>query len=163
MLKAVLCVLCIALLSASCLKKNTGCTYTSNNTIAPASEQKAVTDYLDSNHNTNAVKYNNGLYYEIVSMGSGGSPNLCSQITVNYTGKLTNGNVFDSQTGTVLTLGALIEGWKTGLPLIQKGGSIKLYIPPSLGYGPVDVRDGATVVVPANSVLIFNITLMDYK
>jgi FKBP-type peptidyl-prolyl cis-trans isomerase FkpA len=50
----------------------------------------------------------------------------------------------------------LIEGWKIGLPLLKKGGHIKLYVPPSLGYGPSPNRN-----IPGNSVLIFDIRLVD--
>ena len=61
-------------------------------------------------------------------------------------------------------MGSLIEGWKMGLPLIQKGGKIRLYIPPSLGYGPNDLKDrNNNVVIPGNSILIFDITLYDFN
>jgi FKBP-type peptidyl-prolyl cis-trans isomerase FkpA len=164
MQKALLCLLSLVLIfSTGCLKKNAGCSYSISNTIAPSSEQTDLSNYLSTNSITNATKYTNGMYYQIITQGSGSSPNLCSQLTVNYTGQLTNGNTFDSQTGIKLTLGALIEGWKTGLPLIQKGGHIKLYIPPSLGYGSADVKDGSTVIIPANSILIFDISLMDFN
>ena len=60
-------------------------------------------------------------------------------------------------------LGALIEGWKKGLPLIKKSGEIILYIPPSLGYGSQDyVNSDNVVVIPKNSMLIFTIKLKDY-
>jgi FKBP-type peptidyl-prolyl cis-trans isomerase FkpA len=58
----------------------------------------------------------------------------------------------------------LIEGWKIGLPLIQKSGKIKLYIPPSLGYGASDIKDNnGVVVIPANSMLIFDVSLVDFQ
>jgi len=161
MQKAFVCLLTLSLLLAGCLKKDAGCSFQISNTIAPNSEQTTLANWLASNNITTAIKYSNGMYYEIIQQGSSSSPNLCSQVTVSYTGKLTNGNTFDSESGKVLTLGSLIEGWKTGLPLIQKSGHIKLYIPPSLGYGNMDVTDGSTVIIPANSILIFDITLMD--
>lgn len=162
MQKVVLCLVFLTLIFCSgCLKKNAGCSYSLNNTIASSTEQQDLSNWLAANSITTATKYTNGMYYQIVSLGTGGAPNLCSQVTVNYTGQLTNGTSFDSETGIKLTLGALIEGWKTGLPLIQKGGHVKLFIPPSLGYGSTDVKDGNTVIIPANSILIFDITLMD--
>ena len=49
----------------------------------------------------------------------------------------------------------LIIGWQKGIPLIQKGGSIRLYIPPSMGYG-----SKSSSSIPANSTLIFDIDLV---
>lgn len=96
-------------------------------------------------------------------MGSGGSPDLCSQVSLSYSGKLTDGTQFDASSGVVFQLGSLIEGWKKGVPLIQKGGTIKLYVPPSLGYGPQPFRDQqGNIVIPGNSVLIFDVTIIDF-
>ncbi|MFT3824451.1 MAG: FKBP-type peptidyl-prolyl cis-trans isomerase [Chitinophagaceae bacterium] len=164
MRKALVWLLIVVIAAPGCLKKETGCPYKEGSTVASAAEQQAIVNYLDSNHITTAVKHSSGMYYQVNSPGSNGSPGLCSQILVNYNGKLVNGTVFDSQTSAVFTLGSLIEGWKTGIPLIQKGGSITLYIPPSLGYGFSDVKDSNnTVVIPANSILIFTITLTDWQ
>ena len=83
---------------------------------------------------------------------------------INYTGLLSNGHKFDEGKNVAFTLGSLMEGWKKGLPLIQKGGKIKLYIPPSLGYGSSDIKDNnGAVVIPANSMLIFDISLLDFQ
>jgi FKBP-type peptidyl-prolyl cis-trans isomerase FkpA len=153
--------LCIGELSVGCLKKESGCQYAQSNLIAPASEEQAVKDYLAAN-NISAIRHSSAMYYEIILTGNSGlTPNLCSQIVSNYSGRLMNGNIFDQQPNAVFVLGSLIEGWKKGLPLIQKGGHIKLYIPPSLAYGDVDVKENGTVIIPANSVLIFDITLID--
>jgi len=78
-------------------------------------------------------------------------------------GRLTNGTVFDQSPagGTkTFTLGGLIPGWQKGIPLISSGGKITLYIPPSLGYGSVDVKQNNIVIIPANSILIFEIDLV---
>lgn len=163
-LTAIVCVLALILTLPGCLKKDTGCQYKQSNIVASASEQQAVQTYLSNNGITTAVKHSSGMYYEIVSAGSGGSPTLCSTIAISYTGKLTNGTVFDSQNNAYFVLGSLIEGWKIGVPLIQKGGHIRLYIPPSLGYGATDVKDqNGNVVIPGNSILIFDITLTTFQ
>lgn len=163
MRKIIVVITVIALLSGSCLKKTSGCAYSEQNITASASEQQAVEDYLTSQSIT-AEKHSSGMYYKIVSAGSGGSPHICSQVQVSYSGKLTNGTVFDSNTNFVYDLGALIEGWKKGIPLIQKGGHILLYIPPSLGYGASDIKNGSgVVVIPANSILVFDITLTNFN
>ena len=143
-------------------KKESGCGYSDQNIVAPVTEQQAVKSYLDSNSIYAATKHAAGFYYEVIEDGDGNSPNLCSQIEVSYTGKLTSGAVFE-QASTAFTLGSSIEGLRKGLPIIKKGGHIKLYIPPSLAYGSKDIKDAnGKVIIPANSILIFDITLTTF-
>ncbi|WP_430896062.1 MULTISPECIES: FKBP-type peptidyl-prolyl cis-trans isomerase [unclassified Paraflavitalea] len=153
-----------ALFLSGCLKSTAGCTYKVNGTVASSSEEQAIVTYLTSNGLT-ATKHSSNMYYQILADGTGtASPSQCSAILINYSGKLTNGTVFDSQTSQVFTLGTLIEGWKVGIPLIKKGGQIRLFIPPSLGYGSQDIKDNSgNVVIPGNSILIFDITLTDFQ
>lgn len=140
-------------------KKESGCGYSDQNIVAPANEQQAVKSYLDSNNVYNAIKDPAGFYYEVFEAGDGGNPNLCSQVEVSYTGKLTNGTVFE-QKSTAFTLGSTIEGMRKGLALIKKSGHMKLYIPPTLAYGSKEIKDDyGKVIIPANSILIFDISL----
>jgi FKBP-type peptidyl-prolyl cis-trans isomerase FkpA len=156
---SLICLLWLCVFTSSCFKKNNGCG-TQDNVVAPSSEQKEVKAYLDSNGITASLNAS-GFYYKIVSEGSGATPNLCSHITVSYKGQLTDGTIFDQESNQIFTLGDLIDGWKKGLPLIQSGGEIKLYIPPSLGYGSSGLRDNyGNVVVSPNSILIFDINLL---
>jgi FKBP-type peptidyl-prolyl cis-trans isomerase FkpA len=149
--------LCL-ILFYSC-KKESGCGYNDQNIIAPVSEQQLVKDYLTSINVYAASKDSCGLYYEVLDDGTGESPNLCSQIEISYTGKLTSGTVFE-QKSAAFTLGSAIEGFRKGIPIIKKGGHIKLYIPPTLAYGSREVKDDAgKVVIPANSILVFDIVL----
>jgi FKBP-type peptidyl-prolyl cis-trans isomerase FkpA len=162
MLRTLLCLSWLTVCATSCFKKNDGCGV-QDNTVAPTSEQMAVKAYLDSNHIT-ATLNPSGLYYKILKQGSGATPNLCSHITVSYIGELTDSAVFDHETDQIFTLGDLIPGWKKGLPLVQAGGEIKLYIPPSLGYGSSGLKDSyGNVVVPGNSILIFDIDLLNIQ
>lgn len=154
-------VFCVVIF-CGCLKKDSGCPYLENPIKAPASEEQAIVDYLSANGIT-ATKHSSNMYYEILKQGVGDSVSLCSQIVIAYTGKLTNGTVFDQQPSAAFTLGSLIEGWKKGLRLIQKGGKIKLYVPPSLGYGGIDLKDrDGNIIIPANSILIFDVDLLNY-
>ncbi len=151
-----------AVLSTGCLKKDTGCPYTVRNITVPAAEITLVENYLNAAGITNATKHSSGMYYVIENAGTGTNvANQCSQVAINYKGQLTNGQVFDEGNNRIFTLGTLIEGWKIALPLIKDGGKIKLFIPPSLGYGAQDVRDQAgNIVIPGNSVLVFDISLI---
>ena len=160
--------LLISVVLFGCLKdKNHDqvCNYTDSQTQAPDSQVQKVKAYLDSNH-INAQKHSSGFYYTINSQGAGAFvTNLCSIITVGYKGKLTNGNIFDS-TATGLPasfrLGQVIVGWQKGIPLVNKGGKITLYIPPALGYGSQVVNDrNGNILIPANSVIIFDVDVLD--
>jgi FKBP-type peptidyl-prolyl cis-trans isomerase FkpA len=157
-----LCVLSLCLCVSSCFKKNDGCG-TQDNTIAPLSEQDSLKAYLDSNAIVASFS-ESGFYYKVVSLGSGVNPNLCSQVTVTYKGQLVNGKIFDQEDDQVFTLGDLIDGWKKGLPFIKNGGEIKLFIPPSLGYGSMGLKDmNGNVIVPPNAIIIFDINLLNVQ
>lgn len=124
------------------------------------SEQGTITNYA-ATHGITATAHSSGLYYQVINAGSGPAPAQGSRITVKYTGKLMNDQIFDQQTTAAvgpMALTGLIQGWQIGLPLIQKGGTIKLIIPSSLGYGCTGFGS-----VPGNSVLYFEIELVDVQ
>jgi FKBP-type peptidyl-prolyl cis-trans isomerase FkpA len=155
------CLVLIFFCLGSCSKKK--CDYVDDGLVAPTSEQAAIKKYLDS-LGIQAVLHQRGFYYKIDSgeNGTGSTPGECTPITVAYTGTLTNGTVFDQQTSYATQLSNLIDGWQQGVPLIKKGGRIKLYIPPSLGYGSTAISAG-NVTIPASSILIFDIHLLDVQ
>ena len=145
----------------SCAKKDVQCNAVDSNVIAPANEIANVQAYLTTNGIT-ATQHPSGFFYKITVAGTGQPiANLCSVVSVNYAGRLTNGTVFDPSTPGAttsqgrFTLGGVIVGWQKGLPLIKAGGKITLYIPPSLGYGSSPAGS-----IPANSILIFDIELV---
>src|SRR5215212_4578553 len=145
MLKNLFFVLCITVAGVSCLKSGERtCAYPVQNITAPEAEQDSIEAYLDTN-NIEAQHDPSGFYYKIVNPGTGtDGMKLCSEILIDYKGQFKNGQIFDQATNAYLVLGALIEGWKKGIPLIKTGGEINLYIPPSLGYGNADVIDKNT-------------------
>ena len=120
-------------------------------------DQQVIEQYILEN-NLVAESTNSGLYYIIDNQGSGEKPNIYSTVTIAYTGKLTDGEIFDqsSSTGATFPLYNLIQGWQEGIPLFNEGGSGTLLIPSSLGYGSQAVGN-----IPKNSVLIFEINLIE--
>jgi FKBP-type peptidyl-prolyl cis-trans isomerase FkpA len=113
-----------------------------------------------ANLTSTVTKDPRGFYYQILNPGTGATPTLTSKVTVFYKGTLTNGNVFDQTNASPVTFGLnqLILGWQYGIPLVKAGGRVMLYLPPSLGYGAQTVGS-----IPANSVLIFDITLQSVQ
>ncbi len=89
-------------------------------------------------------------------------------LIMNYTGRLTDGTVFDSNVDPkfrhvepfefVLGAGQVIQGWDEGLVGMKIGEKKTLNIPPEKAYG-----DRATGSIPANSTLIFDVELVGIK
>jgi FKBP-type peptidyl-prolyl cis-trans isomerase len=125
-------------------------------------EDFTIKKYLESNSLTGFTKTTTGLYYKIGQPGTGSPITTDSTIVANYTGKLLNGTIFDRAVAgseATFTLNSLVKGWRQGVPLIKQGGSIRLIVPSSLGYG----LDGSSPAIPAFSVLDFDITVTDVK
>ena len=115
-----------------------------------------IKNYISSN-GLNATATGSGLYYVIKTVGTGANPTANSTVNVVYKGYYTNGSVFDqsSVSGASLNLGSVIAGWQEGIPYFRKGGGKGiLLIPSALGYG-----SQGSGSIPANSVIIFDITL----
>jgi len=123
------------------------------------SDGKTIDDWLTAN-NLTAEKDQTGLRYSITEEGTGKSPCLESNITFTYTGKfLSSGQVFDSASTPVeYPLNNLIIGWQVGILKMKEGGSAVFYIPSELAYGTA-----GNSVVPPNSILIFELTLVKVR
>lgn len=143
----------LLLTSSGCLKDN------SCNPKSVESEEAAIQAYAAAN-SINAVRHSSGLYYEVVNPGSGPTPTVNSVVSARYVGKLTDGTIFDSQTVNPVSfpLGNTILGWQLGIPLVQKGGTIKLIIPSSLGYGCTGQGP-----IPADAILFFEVNVVDVQ
>lgn len=143
------------LLLSSCGKKDaSGC-----QPASVASEKDQMVAYCNTN-GINYTEHSSGLLYEIITPGSTIAPVSTSNVSVVYTGKLLNGTTFDATSNPItLNLSSVIDGWKIGIPLIKKGGRIKLVIPSALAYSCT----GAGSTIPPNSPLFFDVTLTDVK
>ena len=105
------------------------------------------------------------LKIEDVVVGTGAEAQKGKQVSVHYTGWLTDGTKFDSSKdrgqpfGFALGRGQVIQGWDDGVAGMKVGGKRKLTIPPELGYGPA----GAGGVIPPNATLVFDVELLGVK
>ncbi len=142
------------LLFSAC-KKSTTTTFDA--AAQAAADDVKIQAYIKAN-NITAVKDASGLYYQVLTPGSGTAPTVKSTVTVAYTGKLLDGTVFQTLPNYTGVLGNLIEGWKIGIPFIKPQGRILLIIPSGLAYG---LPGKGTI--PPNTVLIFTIDLVQVQ
>ncbi|MCC9654757.1 FKBP-type peptidyl-prolyl cis-trans isomerase [Rhodopirellula halodulae] len=102
-----------------------------------------------------------GLQYKVVKEGEGASPSAEDTVAVHYTGKLTNGEVFDSsvQRGqpAKFPVNRVIQGWQMALQQMKVGSKWMLYIPPELAYG----ENGSPPKIGPNEVLVFEVELLE--
>lgn len=128
--------------------------------IIKAAAQAQLKEILKSY--PNAEKQDNGLYYLILSEGSGDKkPSDNSVCKAHYIVKYADNHVLDdsySRNQPIdLPVGSAIEGWNIAIKDMKKGERRIVIIPPELGYG----IDGYGVA-RANSYLIFEIELLDF-
>lgn len=109
-----------------------------------------------------------GLQYADFTVGTGAAAANGNRVRVHYTGWLAATNkFFDTSSGGaplefILGSQGILSGFQQGIVGMQPGGKRRLIIPPALGYGSQAVTDQRTgeVIIPANSTLIFDITLV---
>ncbi|NOZ75093.1 MAG: FKBP-type peptidyl-prolyl cis-trans isomerase [FCB group bacterium] len=105
----------------------------------------------------------NGLKITDITVGDGLTAEKLDLVTVQYTGTLEDGSIFDSSKNPgrepfrfTLGVGQVISGWDQGVAGMKVGGHRRLVIPPELGYG----SQGAGKAIPPNAVLTFDVELL---
>jgi FKBP-type peptidyl-prolyl cis-trans isomerase FkpA len=136
-----------------------------------AADEKEIKEYIDKNKLTTTTTPE-GVYVNVKQEGTGAQPKEGDTVYVHYTGKLMNGKTFDSSLDTTLTPGRKVEpikfpigrgfvikGWDAGISALKKGAKATLLIPSTLAYG----LQGSPPAIPSNSVLLFDVELVDVK
>lgn len=132
-------------------------------------EDDSLMNVYFKQHDLHPQKTESGIYYVITKKGEGKKPIPGQTVKVMYTGKLLNGKVFDSNIDPqfghtdplsfALGRGRVIQGWDEGIGLLNKGAKATLFIPSHLAYG----ENPPTAKIPPNSVLVFDVELLDYQ
>ncbi len=125
-------------------------------------DEQLIQDYIAENNLTTQVT-DEGIHYIIESEGSGTQAEFSSTVTVHYEGFLLDGSKFDSSYDrgmpSTFSLNNVIAGWQLGIPLFKEGGRGTLIIPSAYAYG----NSSPSGAIPSNSVLLFNIELIDVQ
>lgn len=124
-------------------------------TLTPESQQA----YLEEQKAREGVmEMPSGLLFEVITEGEGAQPAATDVVRVTYTGRLSDGSVFDSTERPIqFPVNRLVPGFTEGLQMMKTGGKYRIIIPPQLGYGD----KGASGVIPPGAVLDFTVDLLD--
>lgn len=128
----------------------------------PATEQPAQSPDASAPQGMEEVTE---LKIEDLQEGTGAEATAGKNVTVHYTGWLTDGTKFDSSLDSgqpftfALGSGQVIPGWDQGVEGMKVGGKRRLTIPPQLAYG----EQGAPPVIPPNATLVFDVELLNVQ
>lgn len=114
------------------------------------------------------VETSSGLQYQVLTPGPDATKPTDQDIAlINYEGRLIDGTTFDkSEQPTPMPVVAadeksgregVVAGFSEALKLMTKGAKYRFWIKPSLAYG-----DKITGPIPAHSVLVFDVELIDF-
>lgn len=106
---------------------------------------------------------NQGLQIQDEVVGQGADTvQVGDVLTVHYTGRLTDGKVFDSSLSRnepfqfKVGAGMVIKGWDEGLLGMKVGGKRVLIIPSDYAYGD----EGISGVIPGGATIVFEVELL---
>ncbi len=105
-----------------------------------------------------------GMKYVTLAAGKGEKAGKDRKIQAHYTGKLLNGEIFDSSVKRnapfefTVGVGQVIKGWDEALSDMKKGEKRVIVLPPDLAYG----ARGAGGVIPPNATLVFEVELLGF-
>ena len=119
---------------------------------------KKIEAYL-AKEGVTCERSDSGLYFNIIEQGEGDYVQFQDRVSFTYTGTLLDGAIFDNQQEPVeFNVADLIGAWKEIMLQVKKGAKVYLAAPPQLAYGSNALDD-----IPANSVLIYEMDILDVK
>lgn len=125
--------------------------------------RKKGEDFFDKNRKKpGIIETESGLQYSIVEEGDGDKPTANSFVTIHQRVLLLSGTVigdtFKENKPDDVSMQEMIEGYREGIMLMNKGARYKLFVPPHLAWG----KKGTGNSIPPNAVLIFDVRLIDF-
>ena len=107
-------------------------------------------------------KLENGVYYKVLTEGTGEVPSDTSRVKVHYEGRLINDTIFDSsykrEEPTTFRCNQVIAGWTNALTHMPVGSKWEVYIPQDQAYGEREAGQ-----IKPFSTLVFTIELLDIE
>lgn len=125
--------------------------------------RKSGEDFLIANRQKPGIhETESGLQYQVIEKGEGPHPNEDAYINLHQRCQLLNGKIIEDtykeNKPSEASMKELIEGYREGIQLMNKGSRFKLFIPPELGWG----KKGTGSKIPPNALLIFDVRLIDF-
>ena len=125
--------------------------------------RKVSDDFLLKNAKKAGITVSpSGLQYEIIKEGDWDYPDSEANVIVHQRAMLIGGKVLDDtykeNTTMEFKLSATIEGYQEALLMTKKGGRIRFFVPPELGWG----KKGSGGRIGPNAVVIFDVALIDF-
>ncbi|MDR2410796.1 MAG: FKBP-type peptidyl-prolyl cis-trans isomerase [Bacteroidales bacterium] len=127
-------------------------------------EEEAIENYIYEN-NITVEPTASGLIYLETEKGKGAKVENGKTISVHYTGKFLDGQVFDSsvQRGEpisfVVGTDPMITGFIEGVLLMNQGGKATLLLPSDIAYG----QSHPSYPIPPYTPLLFEVEIVDVK
>lgn len=144
--------ICFSMFMSSCSDLNSNPTLSFEAQVAK--DTTTIGSYLKTK-NITAQKDASGVRFVIDSLVSAFPPRNNNTVKFKYVGSFLSGAVFDQ--GEISgPVNSFVSGFQIALSLLPEGSKGRFYIPSGYGYG-----EAGTTGIPANSILIFEITLLD--
>lgn len=160
---------------------------TGTDTVLDRTEQsQIIQDFFEDLNKINGTKMldnakkqantqvtNSGIVLETIELGKGGKPAPGDDVLAHYILMNSMGDTLQSSFEMVekykqplnpFSLAAVVPGWQEGMPLMNKGGKYKLYLPYNLAYGERGMFNQQTnsYDIQPYEALVFYIELIDY-
>jgi FKBP-type peptidyl-prolyl cis-trans isomerase FkpA len=122
----------------------------------PALTAMSPQDFLAANSRHAGVQTTpSGVQYQVITAGTGAHPTPADVAQIDYRGTLVDGSTPGQP--VALPVGGVVPGFAEALTLMNKGAKYRVWLPPQLAYGERQAGP-----IPPNSVLVFDITLLDF-
>ncbi len=129
-------------------------------------DKKDIHEYCMKNK-IKSKRTRSGVSYEVKKKGTGAYPKIGDEVSVQYKGFLVNGDLFEENSEKepflfIVGQRRVIEGLDEAIVYFNKGAEGTIIIPSKLAYGPMAIEEEG-VNIPAHSILIFEIKMLDIK